>query len=219
MEVITHAYTFIKELGIKTLVHGDEFVSVGHRDDLEQFAVLLEKIFEVKKNLLGRGGGEEQREGRVLNRVICVTEAGWEYEPDQRHAELIVEMMQLKDANPVSTPGEDEKRWEEEENRVPLAEEKARRFRQVAARANYLASDRPDIQYAVKEICRQMAFPTEGGWNMLKRLGRYLVGKPRMVLEYNWQGREVEVEAFSDSDWGGCRKSGKSTSAGALMIG
>ena len=54
---------------------------------------------------------------------------------------------------------------------------------------------------------------------MLKRLGRYLIGKTRTVLEYKWQGRETEVEAFSDSDWGGCRRSGKSTSAGALMIG
>lgn len=54
---------------------------------------------------------------------------------------------------------------------------------------------------------------------MLKRLGRYLIGKVRTILEYKWQGREEEMEAFSDSDWGGCRKTGKSTSAGALMIG
>ena len=54
---------------------------------------------------------------------------------------------------------------------------------------------------------------------MLKRLGRYLIGKSRTILEYKWQGREAEVEAFSDSDWGGCRRSGKSTSAGAIMIG
>ena len=33
------------------------------------------------------------------------------------------------------------------------------KFRARAARANYLAADRTDIQYAVKECCRGMASP------------------------------------------------------------
>ncbi len=38
-----------------------------------------------------------------------------------------------------------------------------RQFRGVAARANYLALDRPDIQYAVKEVCRVYGTAKEGG--------------------------------------------------------
>ena len=155
----------------------------------------------------------------MLNRIVRVSEKGWEYEPDQRHAELIVESLGLTSANAVTTPGEDEKKWEETENQKPLDEEKTKRFRQIAARANYLATDRPDIMYAVKEACRHMASPTTGAWRMLKRIGRYLAGKPRTLLEYKWQGKETEVEGFSDSDWAGCRTTGKSTSAGALLIG
>ena len=45
------------------------------------------------------------KEGRALNIVLRITEDGWEYEPDQRHAELIIEDMHLKDANAVTTPG------------------------------------------------------------------------------------------------------------------
>ena len=37
-------------------------------------------------------------------------------EPDQRHVDIIVRDLQLEDAKPVSTPGEPEQRWEEEEN-------------------------------------------------------------------------------------------------------
>ena len=37
----------------------------------------------------------------------------------------------------------------------------ARSFRAVAARANYLGLDRPDLQFASKELCREMAKPTE----------------------------------------------------------
>ena len=47
------------------------------------------------------------------------------------------------------------------------------RYRAIAARANYLVADRPDLIYAVKELCRGMAKPTELHWNKLKRLGRY----------------------------------------------
>ena len=59
-------------------------------------------------------------------------------------------------------------------------------FRALAARANYLAQDRPDIQFSVKEIARRMARPTNGDWALLKRLARYLVGAPRAVAHYPW---------------------------------
>ena len=64
-----------------------------------------------------------------------------------------------------------------------------------------------------------MANPTVGGWKALKRLARYLKGKPRVIIQYPWQGREREVEVFSDSDWAGCKTTGKSTSGGVIMIG
>ena len=46
-------------------------------------------------------------------------------------------------------------------NDKDLNKERATEFRGTAARANYLAQDRPDIQYTAKEICRHMAHPRE----------------------------------------------------------
>ena len=54
---------------------------------------------------------------------------------------------------------------------------------------------------------------------MLKRIGRYLVGRPRAVLTYEWQSRESPCMGFSDSDWAGCRKTAKSTSGGVIVVG
>ena len=54
---------------------------------------------------------------------------------------------------------------------------------------------------------------------MNKHNGRYLVGRSRAVLKYEWQSRESQCLGFSDSDWAGCRKSGKSTSVGVIVIG
>ena len=52
---------------------------------------------------------------------------------------------------------------EEEAVSKELVGAEATWFRAVAARSNHLAADRPDIQYAVKEVCRRMAKPVEGG--------------------------------------------------------
>ena len=43
-----------------------------------------------------------------------MTPAGWEYEADQRHADLIVKAMNLENANSVQTPGEELKSWDQE---------------------------------------------------------------------------------------------------------
>ena len=113
----------------------------------------------------------------MLNRIIRWTEDGWEIETDQRHADIIVHELGLSDSKPVATPGETESKQEEGEDQELLDSATATRYRALAARANYLAGDRTDLVYAVKQICRSMASPTVGAWKKMKRLGRYLKGK------------------------------------------
>ena len=204
---------------ISTLVHGDDLVSTGGCENMKKFRKVLEKRFKIKTQVVGDGEGDELVEARVLNRILRVTPAGWEYEPDQRHTDMLIEGLGLSQARSVTSPGEEEKKWEEEENAVLLEPDRAKNFRGHAARLNYLAPDRPDIAYSVKELCRSMAAPTVGAWKQLKRLVRYLIGKRRTVIKYPWQGVEMDVETYTDSDWAGCRKTGKSTSGGAVTIG
>ena len=204
---------------IATLVHGDDFVSTGDRASLQKFRRALEARYQIKTQVIGDAGGEEVTEARALNRVIRITQEGWEYEPDQRHVDLLVSGLGLGEAKGVATPGEDSRRWEEAEDAEELDPANAKKFRGHAARLNYLAADRPDISYSAKEICRHMAKPTRGGWKKLKRVVRYLLEHKRTVLSYPWQGEEEEVVTFSDSDWAGCRVSGKSTSGGTVLIG
>ena len=51
--------------------------------------------------------GGQSREEKVLNRIIRVDREGWHYEPDQRHAEISVQMLGLEKekAKSVGTPG------------------------------------------------------------------------------------------------------------------
>ena len=178
----------------------------------------LEKRFTAKVEVCGHEKGE-RKEVRILNRIIRAVDDGWEYEADQRHAEMLIGEMGLKEASGVGAPEEDEKMWEREENDVELNGDEARQFRGTAARGNYLGSDRVDIQYAVKEICRGMAKLTKGDQRKMKRLGRYMVKCPRLVWKFEWQGRKEEIEVYTDSDWAGCAKTRKSTSGGVIVIG
>ena len=74
------------------------------------------------------------------------------------------------------------------DNEKPLSPGDATRYRAVAARANYLAVDRVDLQRATKEICRGMANPTVGHSKKSRRLGRCLIDSPRIVSEFKVQG-------------------------------
>ena len=51
-------------------------------------------------------------------------------------------------------------------------------LRGLAAISNYLSFDRFGIQYASKEVSRDMARPKKGSWKKVKRLGRYLLMYP-----------------------------------------
>ena len=154
-----------------------------------------------------------------MNRVVRITPNGWELEADQRHVDIILDQLNLSGANGVRTPWEDEKKHEEEENQRPLEGADARRYRELAARANYLAQDRADIQFATKEVCRGMCRPTKGDLKKLRRLARYLISVPRVVLKYTYQDRQQNICGYSDSDFAGCRITAKSTSGGVIMNG
>jgi hypothetical protein len=101
---------------------------------------------------------------------------------------------------------------------APLEQRLHTAYRAAAARANYLAADRLDCQYAAEGICRHMANPCKSAWNALKRLCRYLVGLPRMVFKYPWQ-KASTIEVYTDTDFAGCPRTRKSTSGGCVLIG
>ena len=148
-----------------------------------------------------------------------MTSNGWQYEADPRHAEVIIHSLRLTSANGAKAPGEDSRPIDDEENDALLTPVEGREYRAAAARANYLAQDRCDIQFAAKEVCRGMSAPTKGNFKALRRLARYLIAVPRVVWDFAWQVRPQSLYAFSDSDWAGCRRTARSTSGGVIMLG
>ena len=54
---------------------------------------------------------------------------------------------------------------------------------------------------------------------MPKRIGRDLVGAPRLKREFVWQDQPETADADTDSGWAGCRSTCRRTSGGALKLG
>ena len=63
-------------------------------------------------------------------------------------------------AKPLSSPGNEEANGVDIEGSPLLDAVFASRYRALAARANYIAVDRADAQFAIKELCRDMSSPT-----------------------------------------------------------
>ena len=154
----------------------------------------------------------------MLNRVLRWCDDGIEYEADPRQGERLLEGLGLDgDCNGVATPGL-KIRPEQIEAEEKLGNTEATEFRALSARSNYLAADRIDLQFGSKECCWHMSKPGIIAQHALKRLGRFLLKHKRLIYKYRWQSADT-IETYSDTDWGDCQLTRKSTSGGAVMLG
>ena len=126
---------------LRTLVHGDDYASVGSLEHLAWLKKHLEDRFEMKTVLVGHSSEPGVvREAKILNRVVRANDAGWEYECDQRHVEIILEHLKLTEAKLLSTPGVEETtvKSSEDDAEIPLSAPEVSLYRAVVARANYI---------------------------------------------------------------------------------
>lgn len=206
---------------VRCVVHGDDFTFLGPDAELKSIAEMMSEWYELKvRGILGTDE-EDSRSISILNREISVTESGLVYKADSKHARMIWEQMGLTaESKGVSTPYVREENVTEDDDEVLEAEER-NLFRRVAARANYLAQDRADIQFAVKEICTYMSTPTRCAMRKLKHLARYLIAQPEVEMLFRWKHEEElsRFDIFTDSDRAGCRRTRKSTSGGVITLG
>ncbi|GJY04078.1 putative ribonuclease H-like domain-containing protein [Tanacetum coccineum] len=81
----------------------------------------------------------------------------------------------------------------------------------------YLTASRPDIMYAVCVCSHFQVTPKTSHLNVVKRIFKYLKGKPHLGL---WYPREspFNLEAFSYSDYGGSNLDRKSTTGGCQFL-
>jgi hypothetical protein len=204
---------------LRVVVYGDDFSAVGSCQELNWLEASMEERYAITKR--GRLGPapEDQKELTLLNRVVrWVDNIGIEIEADPRQAERLVAQLGLEGANPVATPGV-KPTVQELESDEGIHDARGKVYQGGTARANYIGPDRPETQFAVKECCRQMSAPTELALKSLKRVGRFYEGHRRLVLRFNFEEEDGQVDAYVDSDYAGCPRTRKSTSGGCILRG
>jgi len=91
-------------------------------------------------------------------------------------------------------------------------------FRSLAGALQYLTFTRPDISYAVQQICLYMHDPRAPHLAALKRILRYVRGTLHLGLLIRPSSQQ-ELVVYSDADWAGCPDTRRSTSGFAVFLG
>ena len=92
--------------------------------------------------------------------------------------------------------------------RTALTPKEKTEFRGLAARLNFMSLDSPDLQFVIKNCCRDMNNPDSESYVGLKKIARYLVKRESVVWKYDYQDEPQYAELFTDSDWGEMVKTG-----------
>ncbi|CAB78644.1 retrotransposon like protein [Arabidopsis thaliana] len=103
-------------------------------------------------------------------------------------------------------------------------------FRSLAGKLQYLTLTRPDLQFSVNFVCQKMHQPTVSDYNLLKRILRYVKGTLSMGIHfskhsdfqlrvYTEKDPAFSLRAYSDSDWGGCKDTRRSTGGYCTFLG
>nr|GEX92937.1 uncharacterized mitochondrial protein AtMg00810-like [Tanacetum cinerariifolium] len=91
-------------------------------------------------------------------------------------------------------------------------------YRSMIGSLMYLTSSRPDIMFAVCACTRFQVTPKISHLNAVKRIFRYLNGKPYLGLWYPMDS-PFDLVAYSDSDYAGASLDRKSTTEGCQFLG
>ncbi len=93
-----------EQKNVRVLVRESDFTVLGPSKSLNWFRGVVQQRMEVK--LKGRLETGKPGAVRILNRIVIVTENGFEYEADQRQAEILMRDMGIDESSKgVVTPG------------------------------------------------------------------------------------------------------------------
>ena len=91
-------------------------------------------------------------------------------------------------------------------------------YRSLVGALQYLTFTRPDIAYAVQQVCLHMHDPREVHLVAAKRILRYLQGTLSHGLVIP-RSTPTQLVVYTDADWAGCPDTRRSTSGYAVFLG
>ncbi|GJY56274.1 ribonuclease H-like domain-containing protein [Tanacetum coccineum] len=134
--------------------------------------------------------------------------------PDYKYVVKILEKAHMVNCNPSLTPVDTESKLGVDGD--PVSDSTL--YRSLAGSLQYLTFTRPDISYAVQQVCLHMHDPWEPYLSALKRILRYVRGTLHYGLQL-FSSSTTDLVAYSDTDWAGCPTTQRSTSGYYVFLG
>ncbi|XP_021317812.1 uncharacterized protein LOC110436001 [Sorghum bicolor] len=132
-----------------------------------------------------------------------------------QYAEDILQRAGMEHCNAVARPA-DTKPKPSTSNGVLIDD--ATSYRSIAGALQYLTLTRPDIAYAVPQVCLHMHAPRDVHQTMLKCILRYIKGTLTLGVQL-WAAPTPTITAYSDVDWVGCPDTRRSTLGFCVFLG
>ncbi|GJW06896.1 ribonuclease H-like domain-containing protein [Tanacetum coccineum] len=132
----------------------------------------------------------------------------------KKYAGEILEWAGMVNCNPSRTPVDTESKLGDTGDVVS----DLTLYQSLVGSLQYLTFTRPDISYAVQQVCLHMHGPWEPHYSALKRILHYVCG----TLDYGLQlfsSTTSDLVAYSDADWAGCPTTRRSTLGYYVFLG
>ncbi|GJW50521.1 putative ribonuclease H-like domain-containing protein [Tanacetum coccineum] len=132
-----------------------------------------------------------------------------------KYATDILKKFNFQDIRPASTPMDTEKHLLKDSDGDNVD---VHLYRSMIGSLMYLTSSRSDIMFAVCACARFQVTPKVSHSHAVKRIFRYLKGKPKLGLWYP-RDSSFDLVAYSDSNYAGASLDRKSTTGGCQFLG
>ena len=133
----------------------------------------------------------------------------------QQYAEEILERAGMDNCKPAPTPVDTKGKLPSADG-DKVADPSA--YRSIAGALQYLTITRPEMAYAVQQVCLHMHDPRECHQSLIKRALRYVRGSTNHGL-WLTASSSLTLRAYTDADWAGCPDTRRSTSGFCVYIG
>ena len=126
----------------------------------------------------------------------------------------ILDVFQMKDCNPISTPTKFNLKLNKDHEGKKMDNTL---YKLIVGSLVYLNVTRPDIMYSLSVISRYMESPIEMHLLAAKRIFHYLQGTKDFELFYK-EGKRLYLFKFTNNDYVGDQDDRKSTSGYIFMV-
>jgi histone deacetylase 1/2 len=132
-----------------------------------------------------------------------------------QYALELLERANMINCHPIATPVDTNSKLSAQDGRK-VADPS--HYRSIVGALQYLTLTRPDLSYAVQQICLFMHDPRESHLQLVKRILQYVKGSAHLGLQLHVHS-SCELVGYSDADWAGCPDTRKSTSGFGVFLG